>query len=60
MRVLGTAGRSSQSNIKEINPENSLKDDGEAQAPVLWPPDAKSQLTGKDLMLGKIEDRRRG
>ena len=24
-----------------------------------WPPDAKSQLTGKTLMLGKIESRRR-
>ena len=22
--------------------------DAEAEAPVLWPPDAKSQLTGKD------------
>ena len=25
---------------------------------ILWPPDVKSQLTGKDLMLGKIEGRR--
>ena len=31
----------------------------EAEAPILWPPDAKSQLTGKDLMLGKIEGKRR-
>ena len=31
----------------------------EAEAPILWPPVAKSQLTGKDLMLGKIEGRRR-
>ena len=37
----------------------------EAEAPILWPHDAKSQLTGKDyslektLMLGKIEGRRR-
>ena len=22
--------------------------DAEAEAPILWPPDAKSQLTGKD------------
>ena len=29
----------------------------EAEAPILWPPDAKSQLIGK--MLGKIEGRRR-
>ena len=27
--------------------------DTEAEAPVLWPPDAKSQLTGKDLDAGK-------
>ena len=33
--------------------------DAKAEAPLLWPPNAKSQLTGKDLMLGKIEDRRR-
>ena len=33
--------------------------DAEAEAPVLWPPDVKNWLTGKDLMLGKIEGRRR-
>ena len=33
--------------------------DVEAEAPILLPPDAKSQLIGKDLMLGKIEGRRR-
>ena len=27
--------------------------DAEAEAPVLWPPDAKSQLTGKDPDAGK-------
>ena len=26
---------------------------------MLWPPDAKNRLIGKDLMLGKIEGRRR-
>ena len=31
----------------------------DAEAPILQPPDAKSQLIGKDLMLGKIEGRRR-
>ena len=30
----------------------------EAEAPVLWPPDAKGRHTGS-LMLGKIEDRPR-
>ena len=33
--------------------------DAAAEAPILWLPDVKSQLTGKDLMLGKIEGRRR-
>ena len=31
----------------------------EAETPVLWPPDAKSWLIGKTLMLGKIEGRMR-
>ena len=34
--------------------------DAEAEAPILWPPDVKSWLIGKALMLGKIEGRRRG
>ena len=29
------------------------RSDAEAKAPVLWPPDAKSWLTGKDLDAGK-------
>ena len=33
--------------------------DAEAETPILWPPDGKSWLIGKDLMLGKIEGRRR-
>ena len=33
--------------------------DAESEAPILWPPDMKSQLITKDLMLGKIEGRRR-
>ena len=27
--------------------------DGEGEAPILWPPDAKSRLTGKDPGAGK-------
>ena len=38
--------------IKPVNPRGN-------QAPMLWPPDAKSRLTGKALMLGKIEGKRR-
>ena len=35
--------------------------DTEAETLILWPPDAKSQLIGKTLMLGKIEGgKRRG
>ena len=35
--------------------------DAEAEAPILWPPDAKNWLIWKDLMLGKIAGgRRRG
>ena len=33
--------------------------DAEAEAPILWPPDGKSWLIKKTLMLGKIEGRRR-
>ena len=49
-----TARRSSQSILKEISPEYSLgKTDAEAEAPILWLPDAKSQLFGKDHDAGK-------
>ena len=38
-----------------------VRTDVEAQTPILWPPDGKSRLIRKKrLMLGKIEDRRRG
>ena len=44
-----TARRSNQSILKEINPEYSFgRTDAEAEASILWPPDVKSQLTGKD------------
>ena len=32
--------------------------DAEAETPVLWPPDVRNWLIGKDLMLGKMEGRR--
>ena len=53
---------------KEIQPVHPKGDqswvfigrtDVEAEIPIHWPPDAKSWLIGKDLMLGKIEGRRR-
>ena len=48
--------RSNQSILKEINPEYSLKKtdaEAEAEAPILWPPDTKSQLIGKYTDAGK-------
>jgi len=45
--------------IKPVNPKGNQpriftgRIDAEAEAPILWPPDAKSQLTGKDLDAGK-------
>ena len=32
----------------------------DAEAPILWPPDAKSRLIGKDSHAGKVEGKRRG
>ena len=48
LRVPWKARRSNQSILKEINPIFIGRTDAEAEAPVLWPPDAKSQLIGKD------------
>ena len=56
-RVPWAARRSNQSILKEINPEYSL--DAEAEAPILWPPDAKADSLENTLILGKIEGRRR-
>ena len=53
LRVPGTARRSNQSILKDFSGRT------DAEAPILWPPDAKSQLIGKSWMLGKIEGRRR-
>ena len=45
--------------IKPVNPKGNKpwiligRTDAEAEAPILWPPDAKSQLTGKDPNAGK-------
>ena len=45
--------------IKQVNPKGNKpliftgKDDGKAEAPIFWPPDAKSQHIGKDLNAGK-------
>ena len=47
------------SKIKPVNPEGNQswifigRADAEAEAPIIWPPDAKSSLTGKDPDAGK-------
>ena len=50
-RVPWTARRANQSILKEINPEGLWKpftERADAKTPILWPPDVKSQLIGKD------------
>ena len=47
--------------IKPVNPKDqSWIFIGRTNAPIFWPPDVKNWLTGKALMLGKTEGRRRG
>ena len=48
-----------QQEIKPVNPKGNqpwlfiVRTDAEVEAPVLWPPDAKSRLIGKDSDAGK-------
>ena len=52
--------------IKPVNPKGNQslifigRTDAETEAPILWSPDVKNWLIGKDPDAGKIEDRRRG
>ena len=55
--VLGVVTNESLLDCKEIQPVNPKGDqswvfigrtDAEAETPILWPPDAKNLLTGKD------------
>ena len=53
------------SNCKKIKPVNPKGNQSrifigrtDAEIPILWPPDVKSWLTGKDPDAGKIEDKR--
>jgi len=51
--------------IKAVNPKGNQswifigRTDAEAEVPILWPSDAKSQVIEKTLMLRKIEGRRK-
>ena len=47
LKIPWTARRSNPSILKEINPEYLGRTDAEAEAPIPWPPDVKSWLTGK-------------
>ena len=53
LRVLWTARRSNQSILKEVTSIFIGRTDAEAEAPILWPPDRKSRLIGKDSDAGK-------
>ena len=58
MRVPWTAKRSNRSILKEINSEYSLEG-LMIEVLILWPPDAKSQIIGKDSDAGKDQRQRR-
>ena len=59
LRAPWTARWSNQSILKEINQPWLFIWSTDAEAPILWPPDVKSWLIGKDPDAGKIEGRRR-
>ena len=52
--------------IKPVNPKGNQswifigKTDAEAETPILWPPDAKNWLIGKDLEAGKDWGQKKG
>ena len=52
LRVPWTAKRLNESILKD-SLEFIGRTDAEAEAPILWPPDAKSQFIGKDPDAGK-------
>ena len=52
LKVPWTARRSNQFILMEISPIIG-RTDAEAEAPILWPPDAKSRLIRKDTDAGK-------
>ena len=60
LRVPWTARRSNQSILKEITPWIFIgRTDTEAETPILWSPDAKSQCIWKDPYVGKDWAQRR-
>ena len=59
LRVPWTARRSNQSILKEVNHEYSLEG-LLLKLPILWSPDAKSRLIGKDIDAGKGWSQKKG
>ena len=59
LRVPWTARRSNQSFLKNQPSIFIGRTDAEAEAPILWPPDGKSQFIGKDSDAGKGGKRRK-
>ena len=55
LRIICSLWLNSPLDFEEINPEYSFNErtDAEAEAPIVWPPDEKSQLIGKDPDAGK-------
>ena len=53
LRVPWTARRSNQSILKEMSRIFIGRIDAKAETPILWPPDAKNCLIGKDPDAGK-------
>ena len=54
LRVPWTARGSNQSILKEKQSQILIgRTDAEAETPILWPPDVKNQLIGKDSTAGK-------
>ena len=53
LKVPWTARRSNQSILQEISWIFIWRTDAKAEAPILWPPDAKNWLIGKDPDAGK-------
>ena len=60
MSVTGTAGRSNQSILKEISPKYSLEGMLKLKLQYFGHLMQRTDSLEKTLMLGKIEDRRRG
>ena len=65
LRVPWTARSNHPKGNRKVHPKGNQpwifigRTDAKAGTPVLWPPHAKSWLIWKDLMMGKIESRRR-